>query len=232
MGTRPKRLVISRTTDPSQVERAYHAIKAGILEGRYAPGDPLSEPVLAVACGMSRTPIREGLSRLQAEHYLDRVAGRGYFVARVTLQAIRDTFDVRRVLEGASAARAAELATEADVARLRHLAHFPIADGDYREAERANARFHLAIAAAARNRLALELIERCLARIDRFMALGISFGPFQAGATEAHLSVVDAIARQDGDAARRCMEEHLDWGSRGMEEALLRRGQISELRVG
>lgn len=232
MGMRPKRPVISRTTDASQVERAYHAIKAGIIAGRYAPGAPLSEPVLAAACGMSRTPIREGLSRLHAEHYLDRVAGRGYFVARVTLQTIRDTFDVRRVLEGASAARAAELATEADIARLRDLAHFPIADGDYREAESANARFHLAIATAARNRLALELIERCLAQVDRFMSLGILFGPFQAGATEAHLGIVDAIAMHDGDAARLRMEEHLDCGSRGMEEALLRRGQMSELRVG
>ena len=232
MRMRSKRPVIRRTTDASQVERAYDAIKAGVIQGHYAPGAPLSEPVLAATCGMSRTPIREGLSRLHAEHYLDRVAGRGYFVARVTLQAIRDTFDVRRVLEGASAARAAEFATEADVARLRDLAHFPITDGDYREAESANARFHLAIATSARNRLALELIERCLAQVDRFMSLGISFGPFQAGATEAHLGVVDAIARHDGDAARLRMEEHLDCGSRGMEEALLRRGQISELRVG
>ena len=47
--------------------------------------------------------------------------------------------------------------------------------------------FHLAIAAAARNTLAMELIERCLAQVDRFMSLGVNFGPFQQGATEAHL---------------------------------------------
>lgn len=232
MPTRHKRPPAVPSIDASQVERAYSAIKTGIIEGRYAPGAPLSEPALAAACGMSRTPIREGLSRLHAEHYLDRVAGRGYFVTPVTLRAIRDTFDVRRVLEGASAARAAELATEADVSGLRELAHFPIADGDYRKAEKANARFHLAIAAAARNRLALELIERCLAQVDRFMSLGISFGPFQASATEAHLGIVDAIASQNEDEAKRRMEEHLDCGSRGMEDALLHRGRVSELRVG
>lgn len=216
----------------SRVDRAYDAIKAGIIEGRYPPGAPLSESLLAEACGMSRTPIREGLSRLHSEHYLDRIAGRGYFVAHVTLQAIRDTFDVRRLLEGWSAARAAELRTEADVVELRALAHFPITNSDYREAEHANARFHLAVASTTGNRLALELTGRSLAQVDRFMALGVSFGPLQVRATEAHLGIVDAIAAHDLDGARRLMEEHLDLASRGMEDALLRRGQAAALRIG
>ena len=207
----------------SQVDRAYRDIKAGIISGRYAPGSPLSGVALAAEHGMSRTPVREGLSRLWSEHYLDRVAGHGYFVARVTVQAIHDTFDVRRVLEGAAAARAATLATDEEIAELRTLAAFPM-DGDYRHAEAANARFHLAIAAAAHNRLAVELIERCLAQVDRFMSLGVSFGPFQWRATDAHLAIVDAIAARDPARAQLRMEQHLDVGSRGMKAALLDAG--------
>lgn len=207
----------------SQMDRAYRDIKAGIVSGRYPPGSPLSEVALAAEHGMSRTPVREGLSRLWSEHYLDRVAGHGYFVARVTVQAIHDTFDVRRVLEGAAAARAATVATDEEIAELRTLAAFPM-DGDYRQAEAANARFHLAIAAAAHNRLAVELIERCLAQVDRFMSLGVSFGPFQARATDAHLAIVDAIAARDPERAQLRMEEHLDVGSRGMKAALLDAG--------
>ena len=82
------------SADAPQVERAYRSIKAGIVEGRYRPGSPLSEVVLAREHNMSRTPVREGLARLWQEHYLDRVVGHGYFVARVTVQSIRDTFDV------------------------------------------------------------------------------------------------------------------------------------------
>jgi DNA-binding GntR family transcriptional regulator len=208
----------------SQVERAYRDIKAGIVSGRYRPGAPLSEVALAAEHGMSRTPVREGLSRLWTEHYLDRVAGHGYFVARVTVQSIHDTFDVRRLLEGAAAARAATLATGEEIAQLRTLAAFPIVQGDYRRAEAANARFHLAVAAAAHNRLAVELVERCLAQIDRFMSLGVSFGPFQAAATGAHLAIVDAIAARDPELARARMEDHLDVGSRGMKAALLEAG--------
>jgi DNA-binding GntR family transcriptional regulator len=92
---------------------------------------------------------------------------------------------------------------------------------DYREAEAANARFHMAIAAAARNTLAQELIERCLAQVDRFMSLGVQFGPFQEGATAAHLEIVDAIGRRDPMAAQARMQEHLDCGSQRMKDMLL-----------
>ncbi len=233
----------ARRTEPPdapQVERAYRNIKAAIVEGRYRPGAPLSEVVLAREHSMSRTPVREGLSRLWQEHYLDRVTGHGYFVARVTVQSIHETFDVRRVLEGSAAAWAAERATDEEIAQLRVLAALPQtrsrtgrrnradAPAEYREAEAANVRFHLAVAAAARNTFALELIDRCLAKVDRFMSLGVHFGPFQRGATEAHLAVVDAIAARDPVAARARMEEHLDCGSRLMKEALLH-GQLAQV---
>jgi len=218
-------------SDGPQVERAYRDIKAGIVAGRYRPGMPLSEVMLAREHAMSRTPVREGLARLWQEQYLDRVPGHGYFVARVTVQSIHDTFDVRRVIEGAAAAWAAQRATAAEIEHLRQLASVPNATPtDYRDAEAANARFHLAIASAARNTLATELIERCLAKVDRFMSLGVNFGPFQQGASEAHLEIVDAIARRDPDAARLRMEEHLDCGSRLMKEALLR-GQMTHVGV-
>ena len=184
--------------DAPHVERAYRDLKAGIVKGRYRPGASLSEVSLASEHGMSRTPIREGLARLWQEGYLDRVVGHGYFVARVTVQQIHDTFDVRRLLEGAAAARAAELATPDDVERLRRLALVPIgASQEYRQSETANVQFHLAIAACARNGLAQELIERCLAQVDRFMSLGVSFGQFTENATEAHIQIVDAIADHD-----------------------------------
>jgi GntR family transcriptional regulator, rspAB operon transcriptional repressor len=210
-----------------QVDRAYRSLKAGIVEGKYRPGAPLSEVGLATEHGMSRTPIREGLARLWQEGYLERVVGHGYFVGRVTVQQIHDTFDVRRLLEGAAAARAAELATPEDLDRLRHLAEVRIgAAQDYRESENANVQFHLAIAKCARNGLAFELIERCLAQVDRFMSLGVNFGPFQEGATDAHIAIVDAIARHDPEAARHRMEQHLDVGSRLMKDALMR-GQVA-----
>jgi len=225
----PPAVAVTNHNEPSapHVERAYRNLKAGIVEGRYRPGASLSEVSLAGEHGMSRTPIREGLARLWQEGYLERVVGHGYFVARVTVQQIHDTFDVRRLLEGAAAGRAAQLASEQEVEQLRQFALVPIgAAQDYRQSETANVQFHLAIARCARNGLALELIERCLAQVDRFMSLGVSFGKFTETATEAHLQIVDAIAAHDAAAARERMEEHLDTGSRLMKDALLR-GQLA-----
>lgn len=117
----------------SHVERAYTSLKAGIVDGRYTPGTPLSEPALAAEHGMSRTPIREGLARLWQEGYLERIVGHGYFVARVSLQCVHDTFEVRRLLEAAAAARAAEVATDADVAHIQALSRMP-AGGPHEQA--------------------------------------------------------------------------------------------------
>ena len=223
---------VRRSDHAPHVERAYRNLKAGIVEGRYRPGESLSEVGLASEHGMSRTPIREGLARLWQEGYLDRVVGHGYFVARVTVQQIHDTFDVRRLLEGAAAGRAAELATDVDIERLRALARVPMGGAqDYRQSETANVQFHLAIAACARNTLALELIERCLAQVDRFMSLGVNFGQFTENATEAHIQIADAIGRHDSAGARALMEEHLDCGSRLMKDALMR-GQLSGVGIG
>ena len=226
---------IAHLPESPQVDRAYQNIKLGIVEGRYRPGAPLSEVSLAREHGMSRTPVREGLARLWQERYLERVVGHGYFVARVTVQTIHDTFDVRRLLEGAAAANAAARATGEEIEVMRRLAVVPLrtnarGEVDYREAEAANARFHMAVAAAARNTLAQDLIERCLAQVDRFMSLGVQFGPFQDGATGAHLEIVDAIARRDPAGARARMEEHLDCGSQRMKDLLLR-GQLAAVGV-
>ena len=225
----PGRPVVARATLDAapHVERAYRNLKAGIVQGRYRPGAPLSEVSLASEHGMSRTPIREGLARLWQEGYLERVLGHGYFVARVTVQQIHDTFDVRRLLEGSAAARAAEMATSLEIDQIRRLADVPIrASQNYRESEVANVQFHLAIASAAHNTLALELIERCLAQVDRFMSLGVSFGAFQDIASEAHRDIAAAIVGRDAAAARARMEDHLDCGSRLMKDALMR-GQLA-----
>ena len=98
---------------------------------------------------MSRTPIREGLARLWQEGYLDRVVGHGYFVARVTVQQIHDTFDVRRLLEGAgrgARGRARDRRRRRTPAAARDRADR--ARAGLPESESANVQFHLAIAAA------------------------------------------------------------------------------------
>ena len=205
----------------SHVDRAYQEIRQRIIDGLYQPGQPLSEVTLANAHGMSRTPVREALSRLCHERYVERMAGRGFFVSRVTVQAINDTYEVRRLLEGFAAARAAERATPEAIARMRTLAERQDADVSGIEAGYNNRQFHLAVAAAAGNYLAADQIEQCLAQIDRFITLGVGFAPFKSGSGAAHSEIVAAIEARNPEAARRCMEEHLDRGLTLMRDAVV-----------
>jgi len=151
----------------SRRDHAYLEIKRRIVHGELAPGMPLSEVELARQIRTSRTPVREALSRLLEEGYVERVPARGYFVTPITVTLIQNVFEVRRLLEGAAAARAAEFADPAAIARLRALATCEYAGEDaasFRKAAEANGAFHLAVAQASRNAIIVDLVRHCSIR--------------------------------------------------------------------
>jgi DNA-binding GntR family transcriptional regulator len=217
----------------SRVEHAHLEIKHRIMNGAYPPGAPLSESKLARMLRTSRTPVREALSRLLQEGYVERVPARGYFVAQITVTLIQNVFQVRRLLEGAAAARAAEFADPDAVRRARQNADFRYVLGDtasLHRAQRANTEFHLAIAGGSRNALLADLIRDCLNQVTRFIALGVNLEPLQGTASREHHAVVDAIERHDPEGARHALEHHLDNSSRLMMKALVR-GEVRAVTV-
>ena len=213
------------------VDRAYLAIKHRIVQGLDAPGSPLLEGVLARRLSTSRTPIREALSRLLEEGYVERLPGRGFLVGRVTMTLIRDLFEVRRLLESAAAGRAAELAEAAAVAHLRELAAVePRADdpASFRKLAEANTQFHVGVARASRNAIFVDMVRHCLDQVTRLIALGLDSAALQATARAEHEAVAEAIARRDPAAARDAMQRHLDHCNERMTEGLMR-GEVRAL---
>jgi DNA-binding GntR family transcriptional regulator len=210
--------------EASHVDRVYDQLKRSIVEGHYRSGEPLTEGALARTQRASRTPVREALSRLHQEGLVDRLPGRGWFVSTVTVQLIRDTFEVRRWLEGATAAGAAERASDAARQELRALGEFRYADAGYRAAEQVNREFHLAIARASGNQVAVDLVQQCLTQFDRFLSLGTDLtpSPYAENATAEHVKIVAAIERRDPAAARAAMDHHLDACGALMMQALTR----------
>lgn len=208
----------------SQLDRAYDGIRSRVVDGTYAGGTPLAEELLARVHGTSRTPVREALARLSQEGYVDRVPGRGYFVARVTVQLIRDTFEIRRLLEGRTAARAAQYATADERTNLARLAEYRYEAGDlagYRRAEAANEHFHAAIATASHNQVAERLVKHCLMQMHRFIALGVDVSTLPNEANRDHQLIVQAIIDRDPAAAQAAMDAHLERSSGVLSEALL-----------
>lgn len=104
------------------VERAYAAIREGILSGAYPLGSHLSAREVASTSSVSRTPVREAMRRLQAEGLVDVLPHRGAFVATWKQREIEEIFDLRLLLEGHAAQLAARAIRPEHVSLLRELA--------------------------------------------------------------------------------------------------------------
>src|SRR4029077_7406872 len=102
-------------------ERAYAAIREGIMGGTYSAGSHLKAEDLAVAIGVSRTPVREALPRLHAEGLGDFVATRGSSVLSWNKSDVEEVFGLRMVLESFGAKKAATARTPEQLAELRSL---------------------------------------------------------------------------------------------------------------
>lgn len=100
-------------------DQAYHQIRAQIISGTLGPGVPLREEQLAESCGVSRTPVREALRRLESENYVRRNAAKRSFVADWSMDAIVESFALRGLLEGHAAERAAQRISEDQLHQLR-----------------------------------------------------------------------------------------------------------------
>jgi DNA-binding GntR family transcriptional regulator len=99
-------------------EQAYHQIRAMILSGALPPGDQIREEWLAEQCGVSRTPVREALRRLESELFIRRSERQRSYVADWSLDDIEDAFVLRELMEGLAARRAASRISPAQLAAL------------------------------------------------------------------------------------------------------------------
>lgn len=99
-------------------EQAYGQIRAMILSGALPPGEQIREEWLAEQCGVSRTPVREALRRLESELFIRRSERQRSFVADWSLDDIEDAFVLRELMEGLAARRAAQRITPAQLAAL------------------------------------------------------------------------------------------------------------------
>ncbi|ETA52920.1 GntR family transcriptional regulator [Ponticoccus alexandrii] len=188
---------------------AYTLILDAIDSGVYRPGDRLVESELADRFGVSRTPIREALQRLETQSLLAR-DGRSLIVASLDHNQMAELYAVRTELEGLAARLAARHATEEEVRVLRDM----VADdrallNDPPALARANRRFHKQIHLASHNRFLVQQLDL----VYRSMALMATTSLAAQGRGEValaeHLAIVEAIACRDEAAANTALRDHI-----------------------
>ncbi len=193
---------------PNQKD-AYSLILEAIDVGIYKPSDRLVESDLAERFGVSRTPIREALQRLETQSLLER-DGRSLIVASLDHNQMAELYVVRRELEGLAAKLAARHATEEEITVLRDMVEADDALVDDPVAlSKANRRFHEQIHLASHNRYLVQQLNL----VHRTMALMATTSLAAKGrgeiAQSEHKIIVDAIARRDEEAAGQALNDHI-----------------------
>ena len=195
----------SRTTPTD----AYSLILEAIDVGVYKPGDRLVESDLADRFGVSRTPIREALQRLETQSLLER-DGRSLIVASLDHNQMAELYVVRRELEGLAARLAARHATEEEIRVLRDMVTADDAlVNDPAALARANRRFHKQIHLASHNRYLvqqLDLVHRTMALMATTSLAAQGRGEIAQG---EHDGIVKAIEARDEAAADLALKEHI-----------------------
>ncbi len=188
---------------------AYSMILEAIDVGVYKPGDRLVESDLAERFGVSRTPIREALQRLETQSLLVR-DGRSLIVSSLDHNQMSELYVVRIELEGLAARLAARHATPEETQVLREMV---TTDGtlvdDSGALARANRRFHKQIHLASHNRYLvqqLDLVHRSMALMATTSLAVEGRGPV---ALSEHDAIVTAIENRDEDAAYAALKDHI-----------------------
>jgi DNA-binding GntR family transcriptional regulator len=207
---------------------AFTLILEAIDSGLYRPGDRLVESELADRFGVSRTPVREALQRLETQSMLAR-DGRSLVVASLDHNQLAELYVVRAELEGLAARLAAKHASPEEVRVLQGMIEEDrVHLGDPPALSRANRRFHKQIHLASHNRYLVQQLDL----VHRSMALLATTSLAAEGRGEAalaeHSAIVAAIAAGDEDAAQQALRAHISKAF----ETRLRLDAASVLRIG
>jgi len=188
---------------------AYLLVLEAINEGTYLPGDRLVESELAERFGVSRTPVREALQRLETQSVLVR-DGRSMVVSSLDHDQLGELYVVRAELEGLAARLAAQHAAPEEVRVLQQMvAQDSAILGHPQRLAKANRRFHRQIHLASHNRYLIQQLET----VHRTMALLVSTTFAAEGrdvkALEEHAMIVAAIEARDGVSAETALKAHI-----------------------
>ena len=199
----------------SLAELAHERLTEALLSGELAPGDRLVQDTLAVRLGISRTPVREALQRMEREGTIRAAGRRGYVVPALTRADVAHLYEVREAVEGQAARLVAARAVTAvgDVeAELHRLS--AAAGPSARDAFQANRLAHRAVVVAAGNPFLLEHFDDLWGRSVTLLAWGDYYASADAGIdlVTDHADVLAALRSGDPDRAAAAMVAHVREG--------------------
>jgi DNA-binding GntR family transcriptional regulator len=193
--------------------RIHAELRAELLSLRRLPGETISEAEIALAYGVSRTPVREAILKLSDEGLVDIFPQSGIFVSRIPLAALPEAIIIRKALEETTARIAAEHATASQILKLRSILE------RQRESDAANDRdafhqadelFHATIADVAGYPGIWTLIQQVKIHVDRFRRLTLPQTGRMTQVIAEHAAILAAMEAHDPAGATKAMAKHLE----------------------
>jgi DNA-binding GntR family transcriptional regulator len=190
----------------------YEEIRGAIVDLRLEPGAPLREAAIASQLGVSKTPVREALGRLEQEGLVEATSFKGAVVTDYSERDLQEIYELRELLEGVAVRAAATAADEETLAALRDVIERSRAArdaGDLQGLAELLGRFDQIMFEQVANVRIRGLIETLRAHLTRIGKLTEEIPGRVEASVEEHAAIVDAVARGDADAAERAMRVHI-----------------------
>lgn len=194
-------------------EVVFESIRAAIISGDLKPGERLMEVQLAEKLGVSRTPVREAIRKLELEGLVVMVVRKGVYVAGLSIKDITDVFELRGALEGLAAGLAAERITEEELVELQTIAidfDKALLSDNMEQMVIKDAEFHDKIFNATRNERLIQLTNNLREQVQRFREMHIYNYNKSKELSVEHYEISDAISKRDVDQAEKMARKHIE----------------------
>jgi DNA-binding GntR family transcriptional regulator len=191
----------------------FENLREAILEGKVKPGQRLMEVQLAEQLGVSRTPVREAIRKLELEGLVVMLPRKGAYVANMSLKDIIAVLEIRASLEGLAASLASERISPEDIKKLEDIAkdfEQSTNNSDIETLLRKDVEFHECIFKATNNKKLHQLITSLWEQVYRFRVTYISDYDSSVNIIGEHKLILDAIKKGDAELAKKYATEHIE----------------------
>ncbi len=194
-------------------ELVCETIRQAIIDGTFSPGERLMEIQLADEMGVSRTPVREAIRKLELEGFVVMIPRRGTYVADISIKDITEIYEIRTSLDVLAAGLAAERITDEELETLNRLLveigqH--IADNDMEKIVGADTAFHDVLYQASRNERLVSIINNLREQLTGIRGRSMSYPGRLIETMDEHRSLVDCIAARDVERAQEAARMHIE----------------------
>lgn len=201
----------------------FRTLRQAILKGELKPGERLMEMALAERLGVSRTPIREAMRKLELEGLVVMIPRRGAHVANITEKDLNDVLEVRMALENVAIEKACDRMTEEELARLWEAAEYfeqTTAEGDLVRMAEADMTFHEIIYQASDNRRLIQVLNNLREQIYRYRVEYLKEEETRNLLVKEHEEMTAALRERNAERAQALSSQHIENQRKGIMESI------------